>query len=75
MDKGNRFGFISLKQLNAWFTAAELRKLEQHGFCVYEYDVPDSDIIFGRSQVAFPRGRKSYPRRRIRIARVVMLRA
>jgi hypothetical protein len=49
-----KFGFSSPKQLTAWFTPAELRLLRRHGFIVCVYDVPDADVIVGRSQVAFP---------------------
>jgi hypothetical protein len=56
-----KFGFSSPEQLTAWFTPAELRLLRRHGFIGRVYDVPDTDVIVGRSQVAFPGKKRSYP--------------
>jgi hypothetical protein len=62
-DKNNKFeyifGFSSLEQLDAWFTAAEQRRLRKHDFVVCVLDVSAFDILVGRSQVAFP-GWKPY---------------
>ena len=53
--KGMVFGFASRRQINAWFTPTELRRLRRHGFVVCTYNVPAADIIYGRHQLAFKR--------------------
>jgi hypothetical protein len=52
---GMVFGFRSMRQLNAWFNAAELHQLRRHGFIVRAYDVSARDIVYGKHQVAFHR--------------------
>jgi hypothetical protein len=49
------FGFISLRQLSMWFTAAEQRRLSKHDFGVAIYDIPDNAVVIGCSQVCFQR--------------------
>jgi hypothetical protein len=60
-DRSYVFAFASLRQLRDWFKPAELRRMRRRDFIVRYYDVPAGEIIVGRSQVAFPGNRKSYP--------------
>ncbi len=46
------FGFSSLFQLTTWFGAA-FDNLKKAGYVIWVYDVPNSDILFGSSQLCF----------------------
>jgi hypothetical protein len=58
----HKFGFRSLAELYAWFDRREVRALREQGFHITVFDVPDSAVTPGRSQVAFPGWRETYPR-------------
>jgi hypothetical protein len=48
-----RFGFISEASLLQWFTANELRKLSDMGYCVSIYEIAENYIKVGARQLVF----------------------
>ncbi len=47
------FGFKSLKDLRAWFSPSERKRLRSRGFFVSKIHIPEEDVIIGSKQVAF----------------------
>lgn len=64
-----RAGFESLESMEEWFDPLILEHLTDAGFVIAIYDVPDEDVLKGRSgtQVAF-RLRDSTPRKEVKYA-------
>jgi hypothetical protein len=51
--KKYKCGFISTNQLHKWFSHYWLRILEQAGFTLQQYEVPDENVVIGKYQVLF----------------------
>jgi hypothetical protein len=53
-------GFLDRRQLNAWFSQAELQLLAELGFTINRYLVAEENVLLGQSQITFV---KVYARR------------
>lgn len=57
------FGFRNERQMRAWFRHPQWRKqVEEQGFHIYVYSVPEADVRYGDKQVIFKKHGRAFRR-------------
>jgi len=53
VHSSKRSGFVSIEQLNGWFSLRDQVNMEAQGFLRVEYSVPQEDVMFSDNQALF----------------------